>query len=251
MWVEDLSKREMILLLELIDRSVRCQSSQQLDGLLQGLRDLVPFQAALTAMTPNGPEGLTAGPVLDYPGPYLAELHRQRLVEVDPIVRRNFSSFDLQYWADTFACLPDPRCREMLAIRSLCEDFGFKEAHEGHGYGYGVRSQFAAGGSLFCFHGLRRSRRTEQILRFAIPHLHQAMAAAARCREATVQLTPREIEVLQWVRAGKSNWEISAILSISERTAKFHLANVCGKLGASTRAHAVAIAMQQGLLSVE
>ena len=251
MWVNDLSKREMVRLLELIDGSVHCQSQQQLDGLLLGLRELVPFQAALTAMTPSGPEGLTAGPVLDYPGPYLAELQRQGLVTVDPIVCHNFRSFELQYWGDTFARLPDPRCQELRAIRSLCEDFGFREAHEGHGYGYGVRNQFAAGGSFFCFHGLRRSRRIEQILRFAIPHLHQAMAAVGQRRGTPTPLTARELEVLDWVKAGKSNWDISVILSISERTVKFHIANICSKLGATTRAHAVAVALQQGLLPVE
>ena len=251
MWVRDLSKREMVGLLELIDASVHCQSQQQLDGLLHRLRELVPFQAALTAMTSGGLEGLTAGPILDYPDPYIAELQRQGLVALDPIVRRNFRSFELQYWGDTFARLPDLRSRELRAIHSLCEDFGFKEAHEGHGYGYGVRSQFAAGGSFFCFHGLRRSRRTEQILRLAIPHLHQAMAACGRPVPTSAPLTPRELEVLNWVQAGKSNWDISVILSISERTVKFHLGNICSKLGASTRAHAVAIALQHGLLPVD
>ena len=64
-------------------------------------------------------------------------------------------------------------------------------------------------------------------------------------------LTARESEVLGWIKAGKNNWEISEILHISERTVKFHVANLCRKLGANTRAHAVAIALQRGLLAVD
>ncbi|MES2263779.1 MAG: helix-turn-helix transcriptional regulator [Pseudomonadota bacterium] len=66
------------------------------------------------------------------------------------------------------------------------------------------------------------------------------------CRPVT--LTSRECETLYWLKEGKTNWEISAILSISERTAKFHVANVLDKLGASTRGHAVALAFAQNLI---
>ena len=64
-------------------------------------------------------------------------------------------------------------------------------------------------------------------------------------------LTVRESEVLAWIKAGKNNWEISQILHISERTVKFHVANLCRKLGANTRAHAVAIGLQRGLLTMD
>jgi DNA-binding CsgD family transcriptional regulator len=48
--------------------------------------------------------------------------------------------------------------------------------------------------------------------------------------------------------AGKTNWEISLILNISERTVKFHIQNTMEKLQASSRAHAVAIALGEGLI---
>ena len=46
-------------------------------------------------------------------------------------------------------------------------------------------------------------------------------------------LTDREREVLQWVLAGKSDWDISAILNISERTARAHVTNAARKLNAA------------------
>lgn len=61
-------------------------------------------------------------------------------------------------------------------------------------------------------------------------------------------LTDREIECLRWVSAGKTSWEISVILSISERTVLFHLANSQRKLGTCSRTHSVAKAMILGLL---
>jgi LuxR family quorum sensing-dependent transcriptional regulator len=62
-------------------------------------------------------------------------------------------------------------------------------------------------------------------------------------------LTPREIECLKWAADGKTEWEISAILHISEHTADKHLANAHRKLGAANRVQAVAVAIRWGLIS--
>ncbi len=61
-------------------------------------------------------------------------------------------------------------------------------------------------------------------------------------------LTDREMEVLQWLAQGKSNKEIAAALVISERTVKFHVSSILGKLGAGNRTEAVTIAAQRGLV---
>lgn len=57
-------------------------------------------------------------------------------------------------------------------------------------------------------------------------------------------LTPREIAVLDLLRAGLTNKQIGRSIHISEQTVKYHLKNIYGKLGAVGRAHAVAIADQ-------
>ena len=61
-------------------------------------------------------------------------------------------------------------------------------------------------------------------------------------------LTPRELEVLQLVGQGLSNRALAARLGISEHTAKFHVNAILGKLGAQTRAEAVAQGVRLGLL---
>ena len=61
-------------------------------------------------------------------------------------------------------------------------------------------------------------------------------------------LSPRQREILRLVAEGRSNKEIAADLSITERTAKFHVKAVFDKLGAENRAQAVALALQRQLL---
>ena len=56
-----------------------------------------------------------------------------------------------------------------------------------------------------------------------------------------VRLSPRELECLQWVAAGKSAWEIGRILGISQNTVTFHVENAKAKLGVRTRQQAVAL----------
>ncbi|HEX9926081.1 MAG TPA: response regulator transcription factor, partial [Anaerolineae bacterium] len=63
-------------------------------------------------------------------------------------------------------------------------------------------------------------------------------------------LTPRELEVLRLVAQGLQNKEIAAELVISERTVKFHVSSIMGKLGAGNRTEAVALAAQQGLIDL-
>ena len=61
-------------------------------------------------------------------------------------------------------------------------------------------------------------------------------------------LTPRERQVLRLVADGRSNKEIARTLTITERTAKFHVTSLLNKLGAENRARAAALAVQRGLL---
>lgn len=81
-------------------------------------------------------------------------------------------------------------------------------------------------------------------------HLHQCCKKFinASVEKNNPQLSNREIECLSWASRGKTSWEISRVLSISERTVVFHLQNAKNKLGAVTRQQAVAISLMLGLL---
>ncbi|MEO9322619.1 AAA family ATPase [Nocardioides sp. C4-1] len=75
-------------------------------------------------------------------------------------------------------------------------------------------------------------------------------AAAPRSPEGagTVTLTTREREILDHVAQGRTNGEIAKLLYISTKTVSVHVSNILGKLGASGRTEAAAIARRTGLL---
>jgi DNA-binding CsgD family transcriptional regulator/tetratricopeptide (TPR) repeat protein len=60
-------------------------------------------------------------------------------------------------------------------------------------------------------------------------------------------LTPRELEVLGLVAAGRSNRQIAQALFISPKTASVHVSNILAKLGVATRVEAAAVAHRLGL----
>ena len=186
---------------------------------------------------------------VDYPADYVAVLMQQDLVTQDPIVIENYRNFRLQYWADTFD--RQPWSDAMHTIIGLAEDFGFHKVRAGCGYGHGARNQKGTEGSFFCYHGLVRCPRTEEILQLAVPHFHEALLRLDNLFKEHTPLSPKETEVLKWIAQGKSSWDVSAILGISERTVKFHVANILQKLDAVTRVHAVAIALERGLVEIE
>ena len=68
--------------------------------------------------------------------------------------------------------------------------------------------------------------------------------------EFTEPLTPREVEVLELLAEGLPNKSIAVRLGISDQTVKFHVASICGKLGAANRTDAVRRAVRRGLISL-
>jgi DNA-binding NarL/FixJ family response regulator len=70
-------------------------------------------------------------------------------------------------------------------------------------------------------------------------------------RGATLEpLTPRELQVIELMADGLSNRMIAVRLGISDQTVKFHVAAICGKLGAMNRTDAVRRAIRLGLVAI-
>ncbi|MEO8672359.1 MAG: LuxR C-terminal-related transcriptional regulator [Tahibacter sp.] len=70
-----------------------------------------------------------------------------------------------------------------------------------------------------------------------------------RAEAPVPSLSPREREVLHWAAIGKTSWEISLILLISERTVNFHLINAARRLQVKGRGPACARALALGIIS--
>jgi transcriptional regulator EpsA len=107
----------------------------------------------------------------------------------------------------------------------------------------------AAGFFLFSWLSGRGSLDHTRALRLMVPHLYAAWSRAncesddqhALNRMVTREvLTPREVEILNWVEQGKRNSEIAQILAISHLTVKNHVQKILRKLDVQNRAQAVA-----------
>jgi transcriptional regulator EpsA len=101
------------------------------------------------------------------------------------------------------------------------------------------------------------SERQGYVVSILIPYVHLAflrMLAGERSEVMSESLvhdrivTEREVEILAWVREGKSNLEIGSILSISPLTVKNHVQKILKKLNAQNRAQAVAKALSLQLI---
>jgi NarL family two-component system response regulator YdfI len=99
------------------------------------------------------------------------------------------------------------------------------------------------------FDTIRAAARGETLLKPEIVArvLSQANAPKVESNES-VNLTDRELEVLAAVARGERSKEIAVQLGISERTVKAHLASIYSKLGVDSRAAAIAVSAQMGLL---
>jgi DNA-binding CsgD family transcriptional regulator len=76
-------------------------------------------------------------------------------------------------------------------------------------------------------------------------HMRSLAPAAVR---AGPRLSPRERDCIGLIAEGKSDWEIGEILGVAETTVITHVQSARRKLGARTRAHAVALCLLSGLI---
>ncbi len=99
------------------------------------------------------------------------------------------------------------------------------------------------------FNTIRAAKRGETLLKPEI--LARVLSKAGDASTSThsqTDLTGRELEVLEAVAHGERSKEIAIRLGISERTVKAHLASIYNRLGVDSRAAAIAVAAQKGLL---
>ena len=82
----------------------------------------------------------------------------------------------------------------------------------------------------------------------ARPDLAALAALRGPAQRAWGGLTPRELEVLRQLAAGKTNRSIAGELQLSGKTVDRHVSNIFDKLGVSSRAAATALAYQRHLL---
>ncbi len=131
--------------------------------------------------------------------------------------------------------------RQLLADIKRC-NFGHVAAH-------GAKEVQGLFGSFFLFVGLPHppGGRDAYLLELLMPYLHMALhrmlgsegGDKPEAGSAVTLLSKREIQVLHWVKNGKTNQEIGQILDIRPPTVKNHVQNIMRKLNVNNRAQAV------------
>jgi DNA-binding CsgD family transcriptional regulator len=151
-------------------------------------------------------------------------------------------------WRRTFAHVRDPNQR---AFVSAARAQGFKDGVTTpiHGPQGCVAIMMFAADQLINLDG-----EDEEALSHIAMALHQRvrrlMAAALVGVPEPARLTDREVECLQWVLEGKTNWEIGVLTGVTARTVQFHLSNSARKLGVFNRVQAAVGALVRGDISV-
>ncbi len=248
---QQLSKNDAITVLEMIYACAFCDNEEKFRGVMNGLPSLFQHDYSVVAAAQFGDNGVMKSYDainVSYPSEWIARYAAQNEHKLDPVFRAHCQDYRLQYFSDILARYSYPKKNRAVAI-----DFGIVD-----GYVHGFRNTSGTQGSMLCFAGrkVERDERTEAILELLTPHLHESYLRVINkknggCGRPKACLSPKEKEVLKWLKEGKGTWDISTLLAISERTVKFHISNIMQKLDASNRTHAMAIAVEEGLLDIE
>ncbi len=238
---------DALALIELIDMCLASKGEESFRALFPKIQELFPFDFAIAVLGHDKHHGTCSASQVNvsFPEGWLSEYLAKNYLQEDRVVLENFQSFRVQVW---------PLARKNLfrreEITSLGIDFGLRECCT-----HGTPGVAGSRGSMFCFSGssISCTDRHKAILEVLVPHLHMVLSDITRGKQQrgrNVVLSAREKEVLDWLKEGKTSWEISAILEISERTANFHVANIIRKLHVVNRAQAVAVAVRSGLVEI-
>lgn len=126
---------------------------------------------------------------------------------------------------------------------------------------HSLRDQHGNAASYFSFSRIpgKLTSHHAHLLELLVPPMHGALIRVlANSQPVRQKVTPvrlvisvREQEVLQWLREGKTNWEIAQILQLSEKTVKNHVHHILVKLRVNNRAQAVAKAISMKMIRVK
>lgn len=162
---------------------------------------------------------------------------------VDPVLLVAKTSAGIFSWRDAYSVVPPPK-----RFVEAAADYGMRNG-VALAYSRTTVTELDKLTTLCSFSAPRADLDAHQLylLKNLIPALHLSASGLARHGTA-VPLSARELEVLKWAEGGKTVWELSRILGVSEATVKFRLGNIYRKLNVANRAHAIARAIQLGIL---
>ena len=246
---QDLTKDDLQRVLEILHYAAVARTGDDVYHVLQLIQNAVACPRAIGGVAQlnanGGFKGFNSVLNVSYSNEWLYTYGKQSYATVDPVLQALLSTFKTQVWEQTYKTTSSPKqCEFIEEARS----YGLK-----HGLTTGLPARNRKFASFFSFAGgdPEDTWRYKGLIEYLIPYLHRVLMANTQTplSNRVMGLSERETSVLMWMKQGKTNWEISRILGITERTVRFHVESIFGKLDVSSRTQAVAFAMEQGLFA--
>lgn len=243
---EHLSKKDLADLMALSHQSLSCKTEDQLGKLISDLRDIFEFENACCAHA-KLPDALFDSSAeigflnVSYPEGFMSAYLEHNLHQTDAVVCEFLTELSPVNWLKL-----DQRLDYSYAAATLARDYKMID-----GWTHGTLDLATMNCTIISIGGPKPdgSIRTQKIIEYITPFYAEAYNRVLNKPSLTPPIfTAREIEVLQWIKEGKSSWEISEILKCSKRGIDFHSNNIKAKLNAVSRAQAVAIALKKGII---
>ena len=248
----NLSREDLYRLMHFIEFCRSANNQDEIMPALKQLDDIIPFQAGIVGLlkvSGNSLKQTVRTFSLGHSPKFLQEYSRSNFAQSDPLVARGLSGSDPFSWEEAISSHTRPATsHEVKKLLELSADYGLTR-----GLAYASRPTLQGNeASYICLETGREtySDAHSEALCFALPHLHELLRRVCQDtpEEMVPTLTARELEVMQWLKEGKTAWEVGSILSISERTVKFHIAKSYAKLNVTNRSQAIARAMRLNLI---
>lgn len=247
---EESSKSDLQNFLEIMHYAVLAESTQDVKDVLIRTKKFLPFDrliGGLVRLDANGTfDGFADVLNVNFPQIWLFQYWRKGYGKVDPVLHALVRSHKAQVWNQVYADVKSDKEKEFVESAT---SFGL-----GDGVTVGTLDPSCSVTSFFAFAGgeAAQHRRYVKFLDYLGQHLHLALMrssskSACLTSKCVNNLSPKEVTILNWMKDGKTNWEIAQITGVSERTIRFHVESIFSKLDVTSRTQAVAFAVQHGL----
>jgi LuxR family quorum sensing-dependent transcriptional regulator len=182
-----------------------------------------------------------------WPDEWAQRYMENHYVRVDPVIQRTLLSDNAFVWSDELQKVNVDR--KGMDFMHEAVDFGFVD-------GFSVPIHSIRGFRAIVTYASRQvdlSSEARGALHMISIYAHNKIkelktGGKTNLSERSVNLTPREKECISWCSEGKTAWEISTILGISERTVSHTLENAQRKMNTTNRTQLVAETLRAGLI---
>lgn len=247
---EESSKADLQNFLEVLHYAVLAETPHDVKDVLIRTKKFLPFDrliGGLVRLDDDGTfEGFSDVLNVNFPQIWLFQYWRNGYGKVDPVLQALVRSQKAQVWNQVYASAKSEKEKEFIETAT---SFGL-----GDGVTVGTLDPSCAVTSFFAFGGGEpaQHKRYVKFLDYLGQHLHLALLRSSSKTTCTTSkcvnaLSPKEVTILNWMKDGKTNWEIAQIIGVTERTIRFHVESIFSKLNVTSRTQAVAVAVQHGL----